>query len=249
MSLKAHRNLWKTRPIVCRVGTLLNHIGRWLEHQFQKLKALITTYIKGNHHLLDLLHSLRPLSPYTKLFTTDANWMYTNINTAHAIQVISAWLDSTPLLGDFPVLAVKEAMVLVMKNNSFGWGDMYFLQLLGTTMGTLAACIMWATIYFAVHKMGLLLLKYQNNLLLFCRFIGDMIGIWVGNGATSHAFKQDADNFSIITWEFEEPSKSVAFLDLSITIEGSSLTTKTYQKAMNLYQYIPPQSAYPPVTI
>ncbi|KAL7546969.1 hypothetical protein ACHAWF_010289 [Thalassiosira exigua] len=88
--------------------------------------------------------------------------------------------------------------------------------------------------------------KYQNNLLLFRRFIDAMIGIWIGNDASFHDFKQDVDNFGILTWEFEEPSKSVDFLDLTIAIEGSSLTTKTYQKAMNLYQYIPPQSAHPP---
>jgi len=74
--------------------------------------------------------------------------MYTNIDTNHAIDVIGKWLDRLEgrLPPNFPLAAEKEAMILVMRNNLFEYGDMYFLQLLGTDMGTSAAC-MWATIY------------------------------------------------------------------------------------------------------
>ncbi|KAL7524739.1 hypothetical protein ACHAWF_001063, partial [Thalassiosira exigua] len=114
-------------------------------------------------------------------------------------------------------------------------------------MGTSAAC-MWATIYYAVHEMGLLIPKYRNNLLLFLRYIDDMFGIWLddGNPTRWQEFQRDVDDFGILTWEFEELSTSVDFLDLTISIEAGKVSTKTYQKAMNLYQYIPPQSAHPP---
>ena len=85
--------------------------------------------------------------------------MYTNIDTNHALDVISKWLDNLPSLPkNFPLKAIKEAMELVMKSNLFQFGDMYFLQLLGTAMGTSAAC-MWATIYFGVHESGILIPK------------------------------------------------------------------------------------------
>ena len=71
--------------------------------------------------------------------------MYTNIGTNHALGTISQWLDSIPLPKVFPLAAVKVDMELVMCNNIFEWGDCYFLQLLGTAMGTSAAC-MWAVI-------------------------------------------------------------------------------------------------------
>ena len=92
--------------------------------------------------------------------------MYTNIDTQHAIKVISDWLDTLTLPEGFPLAAVKTAMELVMNNNIFIWGDSYFLQLLGTAMGTSAAC-MWATIYFAVHEMNDVIPKFDNKLLLF----------------------------------------------------------------------------------
>ncbi|KAL7553243.1 hypothetical protein ACHAWF_016502 [Thalassiosira exigua] len=61
--------------------------------------------------------------------------MYTNIDTEHAITAITVWLDSLDLPNDYPLGAVKEAMVLVMKNNIFEWGDIYFLQLLELQWG------------------------------------------------------------------------------------------------------------------
>ena len=109
--------------------------------------------------------------------------MYTNIDTTHAIEVISQWLDSLhdKLPPNFPLNAIKEAMVLVMENNIFKWGDLYFLQLLGTAMGTTAAS-MWDTIYFAVHECNTLIPGFEQNLILFKRFIDDMFGIWIDDG-------------------------------------------------------------------
>ena len=249
MSLKAHKTPWKMRPIVCCAGTALNNVSQWLDYWLQQLKPYIPTYIRDSSNLLDLLASLGPLPPGAKVFTADANSMYTNIDTTHAIRVISAWLDdlNNNVPKGFPLEAVKEAMILVTRSNLFEYGDIFFLQLLGTAMGTSAAC-MWATIYYAVHEIGILIPKYQNNLLLFKRFIDDIFGIWIDDGTIDawENFKADTDNFGILTWEFEEPSQSVAFLDLTISIEDNHITTKTYQKALNLYQYIMPQSNHPP---
>ena len=183
MTPKVHKNPWKMRPIVCCCGTLLNYLSRWLDYWFQKLRPLIPSYIKDSSQLLSRLRDLQqngPLPPNIWVFTADAKSMYTNIDTAHALEMIGAWLDNLLneglLPSGFPLAAVKEAMALVMQNNIFEYGDLYFLQLLGTAMGTSAAC-MWATIYFSVHENSTLLPKYSNNLLLYCRFIDDIFGI------------------------------------------------------------------------
>ena len=59
-------------------------------------------------------------------------------------------------------------------------------------------------------------------------------------------FKNKTNNFRIMRWEFEEPASSVKFLDLTISIENNKIVTKTYQKSINHFQYIMPQSAHPP---
>jgi len=79
---------------------------------------------------------------------------------------------------------------------------------------------------------------------LFRRFIDDIFGIWIGDDESWEQFKRDTNNFGILTWELEEPSTTINFLDLTISIESNYITTKTYQMALNLHQYIPPSSAH-----
>ena len=77
--------------------------------------------------------------------------MYNNIDTEHAIRVIGWWLDELDATLELPIGhpldAIKSAMATIMRNNIFEWGDLCFLQLLGTAMGTSVA-VMWATLYF-----------------------------------------------------------------------------------------------------
>ena len=57
MSLKAHKNPWKMRPIVCCSGTFINCLSKWLDHWLQQLKPLIKTYIKDSKELLTNLQT------------------------------------------------------------------------------------------------------------------------------------------------------------------------------------------------
>ena len=157
--------------------------------------------------------------------------MYNNIDTDHAIMVISAWLDEMGALIDddfFPVEAIKAAMTIIMRNNIFEWGTLTFLQLIGTAMGTSAAC-MWATMYYGYHETKVLLPKYGSHLLYFKRFIDDIIGIWLveDDSTTWTNFKADVNDFGILTWEIEEPGMSVNFLDMTLTINGSKIDSRT----------------------
>ena len=112
--------------------------------------------------------------------------MYNNIDTTHAIEVISLWLDELSAKpsfpADYPLPAVKSAMAIIMCNNHFEFGDLNFLQLLGTAMGTSSAC-MWATIYYATHEAKTLIPTFKHQLhdgKMIC-WIDDIFGIWVCN--------------------------------------------------------------------
>ena len=111
-------------------------------------------------------------------------------------------------------------------------------------MGTSAA-VMWATLYFGYHEVHTLIPKYSNNLLYFRRFIDDMFIIWLRDDTDAWPkFCADVNNFGILTWEIEEPSTTVDFLDLTLTIDNGRITSRTFQKKMNLYLYLPPASAH-----
>jgi len=249
MTLKAHKQPIKMRPIVSNSGTFMSALSKWLDYWLQQLKPFVPTYIKDSFDLQQKLTDLGPLPPNALIFIADAVSMYTNINTDHGLQVISWWLDELEpqLPNNFPIKGVKVALKLVMENNVFEFGDKWFLQLLGTAMGTPAA-VMYATLYYAWWEKTTLIPKYQQQLKLLRRFIDDMFGIWLwdpNNLPVWEEFKRDLNSFGILRWEVKEPGKRVDYLDLTIEIVGDKIVTRTYQKELNLYLYIPPHSAHP----
>jgi len=120
-------------------------------------------------------------------------------------------------------------------------------------MGTPCACIT-ATLYFAHYEKFTLLPKCNNSLLNYFRFIDDGLGIWIPNDhlrsdpnlPTFQDFKNDLNKFGLLRWTCEEPTNEVVYLDLVINLDNGKFKFKTFQKALNLYLYIPPHSAHPP---
>ncbi|KAL7530298.1 hypothetical protein ACHAWF_003326, partial [Thalassiosira exigua] len=235
MTLKAHKTPWKMRPIVCCAGTFMNCWSKWLDSQFQKLKHFVPTYVQGTSHILSKLKDINDLPPHAYTFTAGANAMYNNINMNHAIKVISAWLDELSTHPKFPtdfaLEAVKEAMKIIMTNNIFQFGTLLLLQLLDTAMGTYAA-VMWATLYFGYHEVKTLLPNFSN-----C------------NCTHFNGFKSALNNFGILTWTVDKPSKKCTFLDLNIKISGPMIKTTTYQKPLNLHLYLPGPLAHPKCSV
>ena len=69
----------------------MNHWSKWLDYWLKKLKPSIPTYVKDCEQVLSKTSNLDlPLS--SLLFVRDTNSMYKNIDTAHAILVITWWL-------------------------------------------------------------------------------------------------------------------------------------------------------------
>ena len=66
-------------------------------------------------------------------------------------------------------------------------------------------------------------------------------------GLTFEDFVHDLNAVSKLNWETDNLCLETNFLDLTISINKNlTISTKTYQKPMNLHLYIPPHSAHPP---
>ncbi len=92
---------------------------------------------------------------------------------------------------------------------------------------------------------------FGQNLFFVKCYIGDLIGIWVVNdpSITWEDFGSSLNSFGLLRWDIGEPSSSVNYLNLTITIKDHRIITCTYQKEMNLYQYLPPHSCHPLSTL
>jgi hypothetical protein len=115
-----------------------------------------------------------------KVFTANAKSIYTNIDTTAGITSIREFLyaNNEDIPPDFPSYLFLEFLEIVMRNNIFSFGDMYWLQLTGTSMGTPAACA-FATITYGHEENVSILPKFQDNLLYYRCYIDDVLGIWL----------------------------------------------------------------------
>jgi hypothetical protein len=78
----------------------------------------------------------------------------------------------------------------------------------------------------------------------------DIFGIWIPpeteKEATWNEFKKRINQWGTLEWIIQEPSKKTVFLDLNIELRDTKIHNSTFQKALNLYLYIPPTSAQLP---
>jgi hypothetical protein len=212
----------------------------------KELLPLISSYIKDSRAFLTDIKTMT-LPPNSKIFSADATAMYTNIDTATGIKAMKDRLNqyNNEINTLFPKELFLSCLEIVMENNIFTFGDSSWIQTQGTAMGT-PATPLYSILKFGLQKNNKIIAQFKNNLFYYKHYIDDVFGIWIDTpGNQWNQFENTLNQFGNLKWNIEELSKHTSFLDLEITIKDNKLTTKTFQKPMNLYLYIPPSSAHP----
>ena len=255
---KVHKHPPVFRPVVAKVGTILEAISKWLDSELTLVSnAYLSTWcVKDSDTFRSEVIQFEVRSTHRQA-TLDAQAMYSNIDIDHAMGIMEKWIDLYISDGMLPPLARKGTIIaglrLVMQWNLMKFGDSYFQQLIGTAMGTSCA-VQFANLYFGWHEKQVIFPAFRDALQripFYKRFIDDVYLIWDGPcdddwQSLDHAF----NNYGILKWDIpEKASKSVDFLDLTLTIEGNRIVSRTYQKPANPYLYLPPHSAHAPGTM
>ena len=240
---------WPTRPVCSDVSSLPHGLGKWITEMLLPVASAQKSFFQDSFELKELLDAI--IVPSNGLlFTSDATSMYTNIQTEPALQVISAYLRSMEdvKFDHYDADALIDALEIVFRNNYFKLGDTFWQQQSGTGMG-ISPAPPWATIFYALHE-ETLMAKWSKNLAFYKRFIDDVIGIWLAdpdpavNERLWGEFQADMNQWHGLEWTCTEPSLRCDFMDLTISITGNKLTTTLFEKAQNLYLYLPPHSAH-----
>jgi hypothetical protein len=160
---KIHKSPWKPCPIVSYAGSFLYGLGKWLEKKLLPICRKLPTYCSSSFDLIaDLKTYESDFNPETdRLFTADANSMYTNIDTTHAINQLRIFFKTSDYCTTIQQEAdcIIDALELLMKYNIIKLDDTYWLQLQGTAMGAPPAPA-YATIYYAIHELTFLALYF-----------------------------------------------------------------------------------------
>jgi hypothetical protein len=156
--------------------------------------------------------------------------MYTNIDTNRVIAYISSYIrDHAAEFEFYSVEALVEALKIVMKNSIFTFGNKYWRQDSGTAMGTPPAP-QWANIFYALCE-NQCVPQFLPNLIFYKRFINDVLGMWtITDSATntaswgSYIQAMNSEDY-VLTWIVSPLYHKVDFVDLTLRIDGASITT------------------------
>lgn len=259
---KIHKVPWTTRPIVSVSGSLLHGLGRWADAHLQQLCNRLPYVYRSSTMVVERLRRLPTLDPNARLFTMDARSMYTNIDTPSALQALKQFFATSPYCSHMPAKlqdALLTALSILMNHNVFRFGNTFWLQLNGTAMGTPVAP-MYATVVFAICEIEII--PRFPQLVEYGRYIDDGFGIWQPLPSDSPetdllqwtefqtAINQPGASSPAaarrLIWDFSSRKLSVDFLDLTITLNRGRVSTCLFEKALNLYLYLPPHSCHPP---
>ena len=176
--------------------------------------------------------------------------MYTNIPIEEGIEAMKDELENREdktIPTDFFLTLLR----FILTCNVFEFNMEYWLQLLGTSMGTRIGPT-YANIFMAKLEKYMLNNCPQNLLqLLHCwkRYIYDILLIWTGTVTELDDFFQYL-NSSHHSMKFDEPqfkyeSRSCNFLDLNISIINGKIQTDLYKKPTDVASVLLPSSAHP----
>jgi len=148
---------------------------------------------------------------------------------------------------------VIELARWVLTNNYIQFGDRFYLQLIGTAMGTPFA-VTFACIHLAIIEVEALeiIMKHGFEIpLLYYRYIDDIIAVF-NTAEDGHAFMTvfNSRRIGIHCPNYIISTNSATFLDVTI-LKGKRMSycglldVKLHQKPINKFLFLPPSSYHP----
>jgi peptide-methionine (R)-S-oxide reductase len=185
--------------------------------------------------------------------TIDVVGLYSNIPQDEALKRMEEALEARPACQkqQVPTNFLMTLLNLVLSLNIFTFNGNLYKQLWGVAMGTRCAPTV-ANIFMGAIEKKILDSSTHSSLIFkgfWRRFIDDIILIWTGTEEELTDFIQFINSIHPtikFTANYSFQTRSVPFLDTTITIKGGAISTDLYRKPTHSPQYLLPSSTHPP---
>lgn len=242
---KVHKAKLAGRPIVPGINWITTPASILIDHLLQPLSKLVPTILSDSKSLIVSLRH-KSFDQHINLVTADVSSLYTEIEINKGIAFIQQVLREHPSLFP-PQLAsfITSLLRIVMQNNYLQFDNKYYHQIKGTAMGTPTAVIFANIFLFILERK--VLARFHSDILFYKRYLDDIFLVASDfSPAMEHAFQSMEKSIRL---EFTTSKQEVTFLDI-VFFKGPQfhatgiLDTKTHQKQLNKYLYIPYSSSH-----
>jgi hypothetical protein len=246
---KIHKSELGWRPIIPATGTWNACPAKVVDYYLQKIVKNTPSYLKNT---TDLINTIEQLDTFTQdtltekiwLITADVEALYPSIPLREAFSITVDLVEKTYRNIALPL---NKMLHWVLFNNTFKYANKTYLQLNGVATGSPVAPSV-ANLFMS-HIENTALEKWKHKLLLYKRYIDDIIIIFKGTDLEVEECKCSFNNMHQkikLTWIVDQ--QSTTFLDLIIYKGGrypNKLDYKVHQKQLNNYLYLPWSSSHP----
>ena len=233
---------FKGRPIVSCRGYCTTPASRYVAYHIKSLmKSASTVYTSTNDVVKSLITPSNDDLSDCSLLTADVESLYTCMSWKDTTNAMHVFLDEN----NHPM---KDLLIdlssFVLRNNVFEHDGLVYHQENGMAMGTTMA-VNVANIFLFVHERTSLSV-FRNTIKFFGRYVDDLLLIIKRLSNLPAVKRHMYAKLDAIRLTWSDPSKSIEFLDLIISInDKSTFTISTFQNPRNAYLYIPFTSDHP----
>ena len=235
------------RPIVSQSSSILS--AQFIDHVFQPLASFYPDYIQNSTSLILRLQDLA-VPDDAILVTVDVSSLYPSIPQSECLNILHTEMHKHSFLFTFEPNLILQLLHTNINHNYFSFAEHHFQQIQGTAMGAAFSPTI-ANIFMSTVINSFLQTQHLQPLLLV-RYIDDIFIVWTDTTETLTSFLHNLNNFHPnLQYTHEQSTTNVNYLDLTI-FKGPNfhytnrLDSKTYQKPLNLYQYLHFTSAHQP---
>ena len=243
----------KGRPIIAACGSNTERISWLLDNVAKDSVKKLDSFIEDTPDLLRKFEEINKnenLPPSAKPYSIDIKSFYTNILLNEGIEAFREELEKRED-HSIPTEFLIKLLKLVMECNIFKFNNKFWIQLLGTSMGTRVAPT-YANLFMGkLEKQMLENCPDQLKKFLYTwkRYIDDILVIWTGSDEEFKEIFSFLNSFHS-TIKFDEPQhnpedNSCDFLDMKISIENGNISTDLFRKETSKPRALLPSSAHP----
>uniref|UniRef100_A0A8C5M9U5 Reverse transcriptase domain-containing protein n=1 Tax=Leptobrachium leishanense TaxID=445787 RepID=A0A8C5M9U5_9ANUR len=230
------------RPIISGIDSISSRISEYIDKLLQPIVAKTKAHLKDTLSIIKELEKITWKENYI-LVTSDVRSLYSNIPHENGIEAVEVHLEKENDIPSEQKTFILEGIKLILKNNYFFFNNEYYLQTMGSAMGTRFAPN-FANLYMDNWEKNILK-ERVNDIVIYKRYIDDLFLIWNGGEEKLEIFLRELNtqdpNIKLDTvWSRE----SINFLDLTIFPEGNTIHTRTFFKQVDSNSFIGKDSCH-----
>ena len=231
------------RPLIAAHSCPTAYLSIWLDSILQPYVDKADNVLKDSKDLVRFFHDFVPDEEYV-LGVGDVCSLYPSIPTDVGVQLVYEYLLRHGMNAQLALL-VKDALFVVLNNNFFRFKDTFWLQIMGTAMGTHCGPS-YANLFLLALEATPRFLNVRDTLLFFKRLIDDILMIARTKAMITKAFEMynSLNEHINVTWEI---GSVVDYLNLTIIANPphQRLSHRTFAKPFNKFYYLAFSSAHP----